>query len=82
MLHQTQEHHIEEDDDSGIPQSFYYPEISPPSPTTLDKHFVVPLHEQPLIDSITFMASNGNYAEAPRMLSPIESLPVEIFGTN
>jgi len=72
-------HYLDEDDTSGILQTFSTPTIEPPSPATLNKRFVFPLHPNPNHHSIV-MASGGSQASNVRVAAAIERLPVEIFG--
>jgi hypothetical protein len=59
------------------PQTFCHPTPEPPSPTTLDQHFVIPLHHD--LENLTLDIDMTN-DQPTRVFAPIERLPVEIFG--
>ncbi|KAI5859135.1 hypothetical protein BZA05DRAFT_451260 [Tricharina praecox] len=75
-----QHHHLQEDDSSGILQSLQSTAPEPPSPNTLDKHFVFPLEKLPRNTSYPLsMPVHESHIAKTRVAAPIERLPVEIF---
>ncbi|KAA8911001.1 hypothetical protein FN846DRAFT_774443 [Sphaerosporella brunnea] len=71
--------HLQEDDSSRIPQTFTTSIVEPPSPNTLDKHFVFPLQSPPRNRYPLAMPTHESRTAKERVIAPIERLPVEIF---